>query len=491
VDEKLILTKSTFLRGLQCQKSLALHALQPDLKPPLSIVDQFRMRQGQLVGLEAQNCYPGGSVARVPGLYALSLQRTQDLLAAGEPVIYEAAFQAADVRVVADILVRGLKGWRLIEVKSSSRVKPEHVWDVAVQVNILRAAGLEIEDASLMHLNTSYLRQGTLDHQALFTETSILNDVELLMEEVEQVIAQCRQTIKAGLIPSLPIGPQCTDPYTCDFQAHCWRDLPSPSVFDVYYIGKRAFDLYQAGVERIEDIPADQPVDKRSRFHIEAHKAGQPVVNQQALCSFLGNLHYPLSFLDFETFALALPPFDGLSSYGKVPFQYSLHIQSKPGGALEHRGFLARAGVDPRLDLLRKLVDQVPSRGSIVVYYQSFEKGVLQSLMDTFPAFQAEVQSMIERLVDLLDPFRQRAYWHPDMGGSNSLKSVLPVFASDLSYKSMDIGDGETAMVEFLNLFDEDDPERIESVRQSLWDYCCLDTLAMVRIVDGLRRLLG
>ena len=482
-----IISKSTFLRGLQCQKSLALDVLRHDLRDPLSSTAQFRMRLGQEVGLEARKRYPGGGVGRVPHSYEASLQRTQDLIQGGAQVIYEAAFDVGGVRVVVDVLARGEQGWRLIEVKSTSGAKPEHLWDVAVQVYVLRKSGLLIEEAILLHLNSDYVRVGELEHDQLFSETSLYGEVDDIQQEVERQISISRVTLDSEIVPEVEIGIQCKDPVDCDFLGYCWEHIPLPSVFDVYYIGKRAYNLYAQGISRIEDIPSDAPLDKRSSFHVQAHKAGETIIKPGELKKFLEELRYPLHYLDFETFALPIPPLEGLSPYGKVPFQYSLHIQDVPGGALRHSGFLSESGHDPRLSFLEQLLDETKGKGDIVVYHRPFEKGVLRSLADDFPDHREAIEGIIERLVDLLDPFRQRLYWHPAMGGSNSLKQVLPVFAPELSYESLEVGNGEQAMEAFLPLAYEHDPDRIKSIRRALWDYCELDTLAMVRILDGLR----
>lgn len=485
------LSKSTFLRGVQCQKSLALDAFHPELRDPLPATAQFRMQLGTEVGREARKRYPGGGVGRVPDSYAISLERTRELIEGGAPVIFEAAFEEAGVRIVADILVRLEGSWRLIEVKSTTGAKPEHTWDVGVQAFVLRRAGLELKDIVLLHLNSGYIRHGELDYQELFTETSLTREVDDLQEEVERFIAACTSTLASGEVPDVPIGVQCRDPVDCDFIGHCWKAVPSPSVFDIYYIGKKAYDLYDRGIVRIEDIPPHQPLDKRSTFHVQAHKAGRTIVKPDELREFLGALRYPLYYLDFETFAQPIPPYDGLSPYGNVPFQYSLHVQGEPGRPLGHHGYLAEAGIDPRREFLEKLLEDTEGEGDIIVYHRPFEQKILGELAVAFPDRSQAIEERTTRLIDLLEPFRKRLYWDPKMGGSNSLKQVLPVFAPELSYDALEVGNGEQAMETFLRLADEGDPERIEALRQSLWEYCKLDTLAMVRILDGLRSAVG
>ncbi len=482
-----ILTKSTFLRGLRCGKSLMLDALHDDLRDPLDLDARMRMRNGQEVGQVARRRYPGGRVGSIPGQNRASLRRTQDLIDAGEEVIYEAAFQHDGVYVQVDILVRGQSGWRLIEVKSTTKLEDDHLWDVAVQAFVLRGAGYQLEDACLLHVNNQYVRQGELDFEALFTEVPLLNEVLELEGEVGRSVEGSRQLLELDEVPQREIGTHCNDPRACDFKRNCWQHLPSPSVFDVYYIGKKAFDLYGDGITRIEEIPDDFQVGARSLFHIRAHKAGETIIKREELCAFIESLEYPLFHLDFETFSVPIPPWDGLRPYNHVPFQYSLHVQHEPGGEAVHSGFLAEPGVDPRQAFLDSLVPATEGSGSIIVYYKSFEKGVLDSLGDQYPEYRAAMDQRIERLVDLRDPFSKRFFFTPAMGGSTSLKAVLPALVPDLSYDALGIQNGTEAMAVFLGLADQADAEAYEAQRSDLWAYCKLDTLAMVRILDVLR----
>jgi hypothetical protein len=481
-----LLTKSTFLRGLRCGKSLMLDALRGDLRDPLDEDARMRMLLGQEVGQVARGRYPGGEIGRIPGQIAVSLQRTRDLIETETGVIYEAAFQYDGVFILVDILVRGEAGWRLIEVKSTSGVEDHHLWDLAVQAYVLRGAGLTLEDACLLHINTEYVRQGELDLRALFSEASLLDEVQEAEAVVGQSVADSKLLLEGGEVPEIDIGTHCKDPDLCDFKGHCWAHIPSPSVFDVYYIGKKAFDLYDEGITRIEEIPESFSMGKRSSFHVRAHKSGETIIKRDELRAFIDSLEYPLFHLDFETINPPIPPWDGLRPYNQLPFQYSLHVQRAPGAEPEHSGFLAEAGVDPRREFLESLLPATEGTGSIVVYYRSFEKGVLDSLGDQYPEYRDAIDDRIERLVDLRDPFGKQWYYAPAMGGSTSLKAVLPALVPDLSYEVLEIQNGAQAMAIFLALADQKGSAAYDAQRDDLWEYCKLDTLAMVRIVDVL-----
>jgi hypothetical protein len=486
-----LLTKSTFLRGLQCPKSLMLDALQPELRTPLDSHAQMRMRLGQEVGLLARQRYPDGLISRIPGAIEPSLQRTQEYIEGRAQVLYEPAFQYDGVFILVDVLVKGESGWHLIEVKSTSQVKDQHHWDLAVQAFVLRGAGMDLEEATLLHMNTDYIRQGELDLAELFTEASLLNEVDHLQPQVKESVAESKRFLTLGEIPERDIGTHCTDPEICDFKDYCWAGLPSPSVFDVYRLtSKKKHGLYQEGVVRIEDIPPTFPMSASSQFHVEAHKASEEILRREDLATFLEALTYPLLYLDFETFSVPIPPYDDLKPYSNVPFQYSLHIQAEPGGAVEHSGFLAQAGKDPRQDFIEQLLAETEGPGDIIVYNASFERGALKALMEQFPEYAQVLEARIDRLVDLMVPLRDRLYWTPMMGGSVSLKSVLPALVPELSYDALDVQHGMQAMDVFLKLADLGESGAAKEQRKALWEYCKLDTLAMVRILDALRELL-
>lgn len=464
-----------------------LDRLQPELRDPLDLQSQMRMRLGQEVGQVVRGRFPGGKVGRVPGNPERSLQRTQTLIDEGVDVLYEATFQYDGVLIQADLLLKGDAGWRLYEVKSGSGVENHHLWDLAVQVYVVRGTGLIMEDASLIHVNSEYIRQGELDLGALFTEAPLMTDIDMLEDEVRRIITVSKDLLASGEIPERDIGPYCEDPDTCDFKGHCWAHLPSPSVFDVYrLVKKKKFALYYEGIMGIEDIPPEYPLPDSSRFHVEAQRMDRPIIDRYALMTFIEKLEYPLFFVDFETFSLPIPPYDGVRPYNQVPFQFSLHVRHKPAGDLEHQAYLAQPGIDPRPEFLTKLLEMTAGPGDLLVYNASFERGVLASLVHQFPEHQAAIESRISRLVDLLEPFRERMYYKSEMGSSYSLKSVLPALVPELTYDTLTVQDGTQAMEVFLNLSELEEPEQIEAQRQALQDYCELDTLAMVRILDAL-----
>ena len=483
------LSKSSYLRGLQCHKSLYLYQFHRDLQDPPDSKQEAIFSTGHQVGELARDLFPGGVLAvdGHPSRVRQSLARTKKLIAEGEDVLYEPAFQHNGVLAYVDILVRKADVWRAYEAKSSGSVKDVNYLDAAIQYYILNGMGLELADISIVHLNTSYVRQGDLDLEQLFVIVSVLPEVQALQSEITGQLKDMRKVLAGDHVPEIDIGPQCSNPYDCEFMGHCWAHVPELSVFNVAWLRQEnKFDLYRRGILRIEDIPDDFKMTARSSFHVENHKKGKEVIDRQAIREFIDGLRYPLYFLDFETYNPAIPPFDGIKPYGKIPFQYSLHRKDSPEADATHNGFLAEVGADPREALVHPLLKEIREPGDIIVYNQSFEKTVIMQLAQQLPNEARELEALLPRVRDMMAPFQKRHYYHPQMNGKYSIKSVLPVLVPDLSYDGLNIADGELAMQAFAELQDIEDPDRVSDTRSDLWEYCKLDTFGMVRIFEEL-----
>jgi hypothetical protein len=109
---------------------------------------------GHLVGERACAEFPGGVLIDAPhDDFDARVALTRTAIEAGAPAIFEASFFEDDIFVAVDVLERTAHGWVLVEVKSTTKVKPQHLPDAAIQAHVLRRAGLTVERVELMHLN--------------------------------------------------------------------------------------------------------------------------------------------------------------------------------------------------------------------------------------------------------------------------------------------------------------------------------------------------
>ena len=193
----------------------------------------------------------------------------------------------------------------------------------------------------------------------------------------------------------------------------------------------------------------------------------------------------PAHYLDFESVMTAIPLYPEIAPYVQIPTQYSAHCCDSVGNVTAHSEFLCDHTKDSRLELARRLIDDLPGDGSIIVY-SNFEKTIINGLAGAFPDLAEPLTSLVGRIVDLQDIIIKNFY-HPDFGGSVSLKSTLPALVPDMSYDDLAIGEGETAMVTFAYLaMGRYDAESADIQRQNLLQYCKQDTLAMVKLHERL-----
>jgi len=486
------LTKSKFLRGWQCAKSLYLSLDQPEGLAAPDAASVARMAAGHKIGILARDLFPGGVEARPSHPYdpAAAAQRTRALIAGDAPAIFEATLHSGNgLRAAVDILARGRRGWRLIEVKSSTSVKDDHLPDVAFQLHVARLAGVEIEAVEILHLNSDYARRGPLDVSTLFTTSPVTAEAEALQPAVAVAAVELQRQLDAGRRPETPIGPHCLRPRDCDCMDICWTGVPVESVLDIAHLTwEKKFHLYDHGIRLIEDVPADYELPKGSRRHVDAHQAGRSIIDSAGLRGFLKGLTFPVFLLDFETVAPAIPLWDGTRPYQQIPFQYSLHVLPGADSVADHSGFLAEPGPDPRPALLASLLPATADAGSILAYHMPFELGVMQQLAEAFPDLRAEIEQRLTSMDDLIRPFRAWQFWLPEMGGSFSIKSVAPAIAPELTYEGLEVADGMTASLTFERLITGMESAEVARLQAALETYCERDTLAMVRVLQAIGR---
>lgn len=487
--EERALTKTGFLRGLQCPKALYFSAFDPLPPTPHDPASAARMATGRAVGLLARQLFPEGQAASGPPFDSVgAAERTRSLMASRAPAVFEATFRTEGGMLAAvDILARGRRGWRLIEVKSTTSVKEEHFADVAFQLHLARDVGVEIESAEVLHLNSDYIRRGELELDGLFTLVSVLPQAEALLPAVAAGAAGLTRLLGDGLLPDVRIGAHCLNPRACDYRDRCWAEVPDGSVLEIAQLSwDRKFQLFDQGIVRIEDVPDNARLPKRSRFHVAAHQGGVPIIDTDGLRSFLDRLTFPILLLDFETVAPAVPLWDGTHPYQQVPFQYSLHVLRDSKAEPGHTGFLADPGPDPRPALLANLLPATSGGGTILAYHMPFELTVMRELAEAFPEHRLAIEQRLPRMDDLIKPFRAWHYWRPEMGGSFSIKSVAPALAPELSYEGLEIADGLSASLTYERLIAGVEAAESARLRAALEVYCKRDTLAMVRVLQSI-----
>ena len=492
----MLLTKSNYLLGLQCPKLLWVTKNDKKRIPEPNEVTLKKFKDGILLGELATKVFPKGKEIPTKD-FKETIKQTELLLLEKVP-LFEASFLVDNLYLRADILVpvgdsskddSGEPKWDIIEVKSATKVKDINIYDVSFQKYVCEKAGLKIRKCFLMHINNQYVKSGEIEPKELFVQTDITDLVETYSKEIKDRIENMLDIINSKKEPECSIGVHCSAPYDCPLKEECWKDVPDGSVFDFYrMLKKKAFGLYDDGIVKIEDVPDSVKLNDKQKIQRILAKNGEVHKDKEKIKSFLDGLSYPIYYLDFETINPAIPKFEGMRPYQRIPFQFSLHIQEKEGGELKHISFLAEGINDSRPKFMQALKDNLGDKGDILVYNQSFEKGVMNEGAIAFPEFREWYdKNILLRVKDLWDVFRNFWYYNSEQKGSASIKYVLPVLSklkySDLEIKKGDVASYEWERITFLeNVSDE---EKLR-VRKALEKYCGLDTMAEVEIIRGL-----
>jgi hypothetical protein len=474
------LTKTRILAGLQCEKRLFLLLNHPELaksaKSPLA-------ETGIVVGEQARQEFPGGVLVERFEQGADPFSQTLDYI--HDPhidVIFEAGFRHNEIEVFVDVLQRNGSGWDLIEVKSSSSVKDAYIDDVTVQYMVLTAAGIHVKRVELMYLNKDFVYHADQGYSGLFIREDVSErafpHTAFIAEHVERI----KQNM-SGDEPENHIDGHCNKPYSCEFKAYCEKQ---DGDYPVSWLPNAAVviqNLYANGIYDIRDIPADMLA---SENHIKVRRVtinGRAELEPEA-ASILGQLAYPRYYLDFEAINFAVPIWENTRPNEQVPFQWSCHIEDIDGNAL-HNEFLDVSGDDPRRRFAEALIETCGSEGPIIVYNQTFEKGIINSLATVFEDLTAPLLALNQRMFDLL-PVMKKHYYHPDMKGSWSIKNVLSCLAPELRYSELgEVQDGLMAQSAYLDIISNRlSVEQKDALYNDMREYCQLDTYAMLVIVD-------
>lgn len=487
VGKVIRLSKSRVQSGRQCHKRLWLELHEPEVAQ-WGDAAHARLDEGTAFGELARDLIGGGLLIEADHFHVReALADTAAALAQPRkavPRLFEAAFEHMGVRVRVDALERGLRGDTLIEVKSTTQVKDEHVWDCAIQAWVVRGAGRPLRRILLAHVDNAFVYTRKGDYEGLLVAEDITERVEALLPEIPRIVAKLKK-VAAGPMPRIATGAQCHEPYDCPFLAHCQASEPAPPDYpvDVLPRGRVLAEwLRGEGYVDLRDVPEallERDLHKRVAA---ATRDGKPFVSDE-LAGILDAIPYPRFHLDFETISFVVPRWLKTRPFEQLPFQFSCHVETARG-RLREESFLDTSGDSPLAAFADRLIEVLGDQGPVLVWNRGFEGSRIAALAERFPKRRAVLLAVVERLVDLLPLYREH-YYHRDMLGSWSIKAVLPTIAPDLDYGDLDVSDGGAAQGAYVEAIHADTaPARREELRRQLLDYCGRDTLAMVRLAQ-------
>jgi predicted RecB family nuclease len=445
-----------------------------------TIGERFRIEQGMEVGRRAREIYPNGILVDDIDLTS-AIEKTKSLM--NDPnvsIIFEGAFLVNNLATRIDLLKRESNGWHIIEVKSSVNDKAEFIDDMAYTALIFKLSNYSISNISLMLISKDF-RLG-MDNDQLFVEIDHTKEVLRRMSEFSFLYEEIEQKTRAPTKPDTELKFTCKKCFL--FKDCVGKDIIN-HIFDIPRLTQSKFDdLFSQGILCIEDIPDDFPLSE-NQSRVKYHVISNSLFIGDRLGIELNSIVWPTYYLDFETTQTAIPLYEDMPPYSQIVTQYSIHKCSSPGNIIDHFEFLANESRDDRRELTMHLIQDLDEESSIITY-SSYEKTTINNLAKKFPDLSVELNSLINRIVDL-EAILRKNFYHPDFHGSTSIKRTLPTLVPEMSYEGLEISNGDEAMATFACLaqgkYGNDDKN---TIKNHLLEYCKQDTLAMVKLHERL-----
>ncbi len=432
--------------------------------------------------------------------YNALTRKTKGALDSGAKTIFQGKFEVDGLTCIVDVLNQTDDGvYDLIEIKSSTKVKPEHEYDLAFQLLVLHKAGIKVGNIAVVHVNKEYVKDGLIDPEGITEKTDVTGAVRMLVDITQEQIDKAKQVLSSRQMPD--ISPRFVN--QLEISDTSWFEdwmkiyfslrpnLDSSSIYHLSYPSSRQIgELEDKGITLIGDVLDELALRPKQLTQIQTSRSNQRVIDKDKIKEFLESFAYPLYFFDYETLSSAIPYFNGGSPYQDYPFQYSLHEQDSPEAEVRHLEYLHAEASNPMLSLLEQLKADIGNSGTILTWNMSYEKGCNQRMAKFYPEYKEFLEGVNERINDLMIPFSKMWLVDKNFFGSASVKKVLPALIPELTYKDLDVSDGLLARrVWTETILMGKNPEQKEKVLSDLSTYCTLDTLAMVRILEVLRKI--
>lgn len=453
----------------------------PASLPPGTLFDeawdlstQHQIAQGRAVHELAAGLFPqayrpqGESLGEIDRLTRAWIQNASEEDQQGKGILYPGIL--VDFQFCSAHYLRKEKTgrWTLLLFKSGLKIKERYLIEASWIKRHFLGLGIDIHLIRLLHPDRD---KGGDD--SFFHEESITHEVKHLRRTDRDLEAQVLRRLEM-----LESSERMERTYACAFPETCpfcgaiehapekGRTAPATrleeqaanrvsgrldsDVSALFRAGGLSHRLRDAGIKDIRDLDkAPQELKRllkpRHWIQSRAFKEEKAHIDVEALKSWIEGLEWPLFFLDFESYSSAVPDFPRLRAWEHLPFAYSLCRADSFEGLAWSKSYIAQPGKDGRPEISANLLEELGTRGSILVYGKEFELSVIRHLAQACEERQEELLAIASRLRDLQDPFADFHYYHPAQGAKISLKSILPIFGSGTAYQDLDLNNGAQA----------------------------------------------
>lgn len=426
--KKHTLSKSSFIRGLQCSKSLYLYKYFYGLRDKLSPETLSKFSRGHSVGLLAQQLFPDGINLKPFShqQYANSAERTKENILNGANTIYEAAFSHNDVTVFLDILHFEDGHWHAYEVKSSAEVSETFIMDASLQYYVIENSGIDLASFEIIYLNKDYVRHEHLDIKKLFCFHDVLQDIKNNLQFIQTKVEEFKMLLSNKEVPGINIGKHCSYPYTCDFIGHCWKDIPKRNtIFSIpSFNDEEKFSLFNKGETLLEEISLTAELDEMQKIQINFCIRNEEYFNVEELREYFSVIKYPVLTSEMLSYRAAVPQRKNTRPYQPVPFLFHAALINEKGKEIKSYSLFQEDVSNRTVDFYKNITDVINETESIIVFNIDYFQKSIQTLASDGSLNQSQMEVIENKTKDLASVFYRNFYFNPLLSGNHDLQNI-------------------------------------------------------------------
>lgn len=488
MTEERSISRAQFRNVLQCEKRLWLsahHGIPPSNTGKARRPSLYQWNFNDLRALARDH------FSRIHEAIAISDASHEDALIQTQRALDKGAYCLFNARVAnnsasarIDILVKSGDTWHAYELRPVVSLKPKHFEQAAFNYRVL-----ETHFGSVRY-HVLYIRKKSRMSEVdslwdLIREDDITPEVRSLQVEVSAEVAKALDVLRMPEAPDVAIGPHCSRPHECPFKKNCWGNhLSERSVLQLSHANGAEWELYASGYHEFDEVPAGWPLTPKQQQQVNAWKTGDFYVDRAALSHWMQQLKWPVFCLDFETFNPLFSPEPESKPLNHIPFQFSVCQLTAPDAEGLFSSFLAKARDDYMEELIQELLKATEGEGTILAYGAEHERKMIRQLMRWYPKYLPQLEQRLQRISDMIVPFRNRWLYVAEMNGSASIKNVIPAFSPEMSFNRLEVENGKAAAEQFEQMTRSNDETLRSALEQELIAYSTHDVDSMVKLLQ-------
>lgn len=429
------------------------------------------------------------------------MQKTLDAMNEFDWIV-KGRFEYNNLRVKIPFLHRNGNVWDVYFLFCGNHPKDDDMTFYCASTWVLKMNQIPLGEFKILHFDENYTRQDELSSHELFKITSsfynekgnpskdIKETIYKRMRNLEDILKNMDEVLKMESVECTRQN-KCTKKNKCRFYEMCFpfeTQLEDDSILTLVS-SQHKYAMKESGIQVLRDADPLKIEGTRQQYaQIMASRMGGLFVDEIALKTWLSNIEFPITFLDFEWETYAIPPFKGMKPYDVLPFEYSIHILQKDG-SMEHKEYIGTK--DCRLELVEHLIHDVPHLGTVVAFNaEGAEKIRLKEMWMQCPQAEKELKSIYDRMVDLSFPFALGMVYDVRMKGFYSLKVIMSFMENQTGYQDLNIHQGMDAVFQWRILDRAIEGADVAEIRKHLSAYCSMDTYAMMVVFEWLKALI-